>query len=133
MNKVIISIGSNIGNKFNNINKAVNLLKKKSKLTNSSFLYRTQPMYNIQQDEFLNGAIQIETDLNPFELLKDIKSIENNLGNNMYYKEEYRIIIEINQDKQIQTFYFIMIKKFKNKIYRYHIKKWMKDYLLYSH
>jgi len=41
MNKVIISIGSNIGNKFNNINKAVNLLKKKSKLTNSSFLYRT--------------------------------------------------------------------------------------------
>ena len=46
MNKILLSIGSNMGNKFENINNAVKKIKLYSKLINSSFLYKTKPMYN---------------------------------------------------------------------------------------
>ena len=39
MNKVFIGIGSNIGNKFKNINKSLSYLKNFSKIVDSSFIY----------------------------------------------------------------------------------------------
>lgn len=41
MNKILLAIGSNLGNKFKNINESLSYLKTFSKLTNSSFLYKT--------------------------------------------------------------------------------------------
>jgi 2-amino-4-hydroxy-6-hydroxymethyldihydropteridine diphosphokinase len=55
---------------------AVRLLKEKGQITNSSFLYETSPMYNTNQNNFLNAVVKYETNLEPKELLSFTQSIE---------------------------------------------------------
>ena len=76
MKKVFLSIGSNLGNRLHNFHVALKHLNSISKITNTSFLYKTAPLYNRQQDYFLNSTIQIETDLLPEVLLNALKQIE---------------------------------------------------------
>jgi dihydropteroate synthase/2-amino-4-hydroxy-6-hydroxymethyldihydropteridine diphosphokinase len=49
----------------------------------SSFLYRTAPMYLTDQPSFWNGAVQLETDLDPHHLLRRLKDIEADMGRNL--------------------------------------------------
>ncbi len=48
-------------------------------LAKSSF-FKTQPIGHTSQDWFVNGAIKIQTDLEPFCLLGSLKNIERRLG-----------------------------------------------------
>ena len=45
----------------------------------SSF-YRTPPWGDEQQDDFVNAVMQIDTSLDPFNLLQCMQSIENDMG-----------------------------------------------------
>ncbi|OAL18962.1 hypothetical protein AYO22_10291 [Fonsecaea multimorphosa] len=45
-----------------------------------SSLYETKPMYYDDQDPFLNGVCQVETSLEPLQLLDVLQAIENDLG-----------------------------------------------------
>jgi len=45
MKKVVIGIGSNLGNRIKYINGGINKLSKKGKILRTSFLYETKPMY----------------------------------------------------------------------------------------
>ena len=74
--KVLLSLGSNIPSRIHNINMAVRFLSEKGKITNSSFLYETCPMYNTNQNSFLNAVIKFETKLEPNQLLLFTQSIE---------------------------------------------------------
>ncbi|GAB7351187.1 hypothetical protein MBLNU459_g1631t1 [Dothideomycetes sp. NU459] len=49
-------------------------------ITRTSSLYETEPMYVEDQARFLNGACEIETTLQPIELLDRLQAIENKLG-----------------------------------------------------
>ena len=87
-NKAIIALGSNLGNRFNNISLATDLLRKINKVVKTSQLYLT-PSYNIdnhilpEENNFFNAAVQIETSLQCEELFQYCKAIErvNNLYN----------------------------------------------------
>ncbi|KAK2592838.1 trifunctional dihydropteroate synthetase [Conoideocrella luteorostrata] len=46
----------------------------------TSSLWETEPMYVLDQDRFLNGACEVETDLEPLDLLDQLQSIESDLG-----------------------------------------------------
>ena len=48
-------------------------------LRTSSF-YRTPPWGDEQQDDFINAVVQIETSLEPLNLLGELKTIENLMG-----------------------------------------------------
>jgi 2-amino-4-hydroxy-6-hydroxymethyldihydropteridine diphosphokinase len=75
---VLISIGSNLGNKRFNIENAVNQLKDNKILydiTVSSY-YLTEPVGVENQPEFLNAALIGKTSLGIYELLEFCKSIE---------------------------------------------------------
>ena len=74
-----IGIGSNLGNKEENIKKAVDLLKDKCKILKVSSLYKTEPVGYKNQDWFLNCAVKMNTNLEPKELLYFLKSIEKKL------------------------------------------------------
>ena len=78
---VYIGIGSNLGNREENCEKAINLLSQKGieVLKRSSF-YETEPRGVKEQPKFINAALEVETDLEPEELLKTIKGIETDLG-----------------------------------------------------
>ena len=79
MNNVYLGLGSNLGKRELNIKKAIELLKKKCKILKISSLYETEPVGYKNQDWFLNCVVNIETDLNPKELLISLQSIEEKL------------------------------------------------------
>lgn len=78
---VYIGIGSNLGNREENCEKAVTLLTRKGiKVIKRSSFYETEPWGVREQPKFINMAVEAETRLEPEELLKTIKEIESNLG-----------------------------------------------------
>jgi 2-amino-4-hydroxy-6-hydroxymethyldihydropteridine diphosphokinase len=83
--RVILAVGSNLGDRFQNIHTALQLLTQHdhSRLLSTSFLYQTAPMYVTEQPVFWNGAVALETELEPLQLLHEIKEIEASLGRNL--------------------------------------------------
>ena len=82
MNEVFLGIGSNIGDRFENIKECLNRinLNKFINHISSSNIYESYPMYNVNQRDFLNIVIKIETSLKPIELLKEMKKNESSMG-----------------------------------------------------
>ncbi|MFO7674004.1 MAG: 2-amino-4-hydroxy-6-hydroxymethyldihydropteridine diphosphokinase [Lutibacter sp.] len=75
-----LSLGSNQGNKLENLQQAVDLIAEKIGAINKiSALYKTES-WGFKSDDFLNICIQISTGLNPENLLKYIHEIEVLLG-----------------------------------------------------
>lgn len=79
---VYLGIGSNLGDRNANIDKALTFLKEHEdiKVVAVSTLIETEPVGGPEQGKFLNGAIKIDTDLLPLDLLTQLKMIERRLG-----------------------------------------------------
>ena len=82
MAKAFIGIGSNLGDKRGNCSNALNALAAKNEITllSASSLYYTEPYGDIEQDWFVNSVAKVETELNPFDFLKLLKTIEIEFG-----------------------------------------------------
>lgn len=80
-NTAYLSIGSNMGNKKENLLQAIALLEadEETMVTKQSAFIQTEPYGYTQQDEFLNGALEIKTLRSPEELLELIGQIEQKL------------------------------------------------------
>ena len=76
MKRVFLGIGSNLGHKVLNFNLAIEKLKTLGKVSATSFLYETAPLYETKQPSFLNAALMIETNLSPEEVLSRCQDIE---------------------------------------------------------
>jgi len=96
MSNVFISIGSNLGNKYQNITSAISKLKKLGKILKISSLYITSPLENENQPYFYNCVVEINTKLKPKELLKKIKEIEKNIGRKESKKRYQPRIIDLD-------------------------------------
>jgi 2-amino-4-hydroxy-6-hydroxymethyldihydropteridine diphosphokinase len=75
-----IGLGSNIGDRERNIRRAVELLGASVQVTAVSSLYCSEPVGRGDQEDFLNAAAQIETELAAPDLLSLCRSIEDRLG-----------------------------------------------------
>ena len=77
-----LGIGSNKGDRAANLEKALGLLRenKEIEILAVSDFVETDPVGNIHQGKFLNGALKIKTGLLPLELLSQLKMIERRLG-----------------------------------------------------
>ena len=81
VNIVYLGIGSNLGNKRRNIEKAKYLLEKNLvKIVKSSSIYETYAWPNKKHPKFYNIVIKIITKLKPINLFFTIKDIERKLG-----------------------------------------------------
>jgi len=82
MTQVLISAGSNEGDKFNYLASAVQQIKIRGLLSEIivSYFYQTEPVGVKGQNEFLNCAILGQSNLESGELLAQLKNIENTLG-----------------------------------------------------
>ena len=82
LNIAFIGVGSNVGNKIQNIKSAIELINKLSEtnVEKVSSIYETLPFGDVKQDNFFNTVIKISTTLNPKELFVELKSIEQKLG-----------------------------------------------------
>lgn len=79
---VYLSLGSNVDSKRENIKKALSLLDndKNIEVAHTSSLYETKPWGYIDQPNFYNCVSQINTNYEPIELLRLIKTIETKMG-----------------------------------------------------
>ena len=75
-----LGLGSNMGNRQGNLDKALDLLSQRLRVGQVSSIYDTEPVGNINQPRFLNLTCQISTRLAPTELLTLAKGIELKLG-----------------------------------------------------
>ncbi|MFO8052693.1 MAG: 2-amino-4-hydroxy-6-hydroxymethyldihydropteridine diphosphokinase [Candidatus Omnitrophota bacterium] len=93
MTDVFIGLGSNLGNRKKNIEKAIEKIAsiKETKIKKRSSLIETKP-HQAPGPNYLNGAIKIDTDLLPEELLDSLKKIETKLGRKRSFKNAPRMI-----------------------------------------
>lgn len=77
-----IGIGSNLGDRQGYIDRAIEILKNTAgiEVRRTSSIYETEPVSDVPQGRFLNGVIELKTDLTPRELLSATKAIEKALG-----------------------------------------------------
>lgn len=87
-----IALGSNLGDPEANVQQAIQLLAGLGKITKQSRLYRTAPWGVLDQPEFVNAVIQLETDLSPRQLLERTQDIEKQMGRETTYKWGPRLI-----------------------------------------
>ncbi|MDR2709068.1 MAG: 2-amino-4-hydroxy-6-hydroxymethyldihydropteridine diphosphokinase [Elusimicrobiota bacterium] len=81
MTKVFLGLGSNIGNRKENLFAALSFLESsnEAQIEKISSIYETSPI-GPKQKKFYNMVIEIFTSLNCFDLLKLIKDIEHEMG-----------------------------------------------------
>ena len=91
---VFIGLGSNQGEKIKNCEQAIKeiLTSEGDRLISRSSWYSTEPWGREDQDWFVNGVIQVSTDLCPDELLMKLKEIEKRLGRAQREKWGPRVI-----------------------------------------
>ncbi len=77
---VYLGLGSNMGNRQKNLEKALDLMRQRVNVILVSPTYDTEPVGNPDQPRFLNLTCQISTRLSPLELLTLTKGIESKLG-----------------------------------------------------
>ncbi|MDP2928839.1 MAG: 2-amino-4-hydroxy-6-hydroxymethyldihydropteridine diphosphokinase [Candidatus Omnitrophota bacterium] len=89
-----IGVGSNIGDRRKFIDSSIAELKKVRgiSVTRLSSIYETEPVSDIQQRKYLNGVVEIETDLDARVLLKELNRIEDKLGRKRTIKNAPRTI-----------------------------------------
>ena len=82
MGIVFLSLGSNIENRFENLKKALKVLKKSPKIeiTKTSSVYETEPWEVESPNWFLNLVIKAECKLAPLQLLDFLEESEKKLG-----------------------------------------------------
>ncbi len=80
--RAYLGIGSNIGDRESYLDMAIDELNNDlyTKVTQVSDFIETKPYGGVEQDDFLNGCVEIETLHTPEELLKLINDIENKAG-----------------------------------------------------
>ncbi len=80
--RAYIALGSNIGDTYGYLNMAVNKLDENRfcRVVRVSDFIVTKPYGGVEQDDFLNGALLLETLLEPHELLELVHEIEKEAG-----------------------------------------------------
>jgi 2-amino-4-hydroxy-6-hydroxymethyldihydropteridine diphosphokinase len=87
-----LSLGSNVGNRLDNIRRAVWLLGVSNRIASKSGVYETPPWGVESQPRFLNCCVGIETERQAAELLGDVKRMERDIGREARGKWEAREI-----------------------------------------
>jgi len=82
MERVFLGLGSNIGDRTDNITRACRLINEIEgvRLVCTSSMIETRPVGYEDQPDFINAAAEIETTLSPRELLAAVKDIERRMG-----------------------------------------------------
>lgn len=95
--QVYIALGSNLGNKKENFQEALGRLAKlpDTKIIKESSLYESEPLGD-SKEWYVNGVIEIETELKPDALLNKFKNIERAMGRKKVRKRWGARIIDID-------------------------------------
>ena len=80
MKKITLSLGSNIGDRKNNLKLCIKLLNRRLRISKTSNIYETEPWGNLKHKPYLNLVIEVVSGLNSYSILKFTKEIEREMG-----------------------------------------------------
>ncbi len=104
MAKVLLGLGSNVGEPLDNLHEAISRLSDICLISRISSVYKSEPVGFADQDWFLNCAVSVETSLTPEELLDRILQVEIAMGRTRTVRNGPRTIdidILLYDDRQI--------------------------------
>ena len=102
---VYLGLGSNMGDRQANLEKALDYLAQKLRMGSISPVYDTEPMGNTEQPRFLNLVCEVFTKVPPEVLLALAKGIESKMGRKGKHNDPRPIDIDIllYGDRVIET------------------------------
>lgn len=81
MNTVYLSLGSNLGDRFQSIRSAISLISQQAgNVTKTSSFYESEPLGFSSTEYFINVCIELHTHFSSEELLRKTQIIEHELG-----------------------------------------------------
>lgn len=80
MSVAYLGLGTNLGDRRENLRRAIEIIATKMCVWQQSSLYETAAWGYTDQPDFLNQVVQVETDLTPLRLLNFLKKTEIELG-----------------------------------------------------
>ena len=81
MNTVFLGLGTNLGNREENLEKALSRIKEAiGPVIGSSSVYETEPWGFEAEEQFFNMVVKVNTGLRPAVLMEEILNIESFLG-----------------------------------------------------
>jgi 2-amino-4-hydroxy-6-hydroxymethyldihydropteridine diphosphokinase len=80
MYRVYLGLGSNLGDRMENLSKAVSYIGEIAGLVSISSVYETEPVGMADETNFLNMAVAVDTADDPPLLLVKLKKIEKQMG-----------------------------------------------------
>lgn len=82
MQHVLISLGSNVGDRLVYLRKALKEISRidRTRVRAVSSVYETEPVGVKEQPDFLNAAAELESDLDPVSLFRELKKVERRIG-----------------------------------------------------
>ena len=93
MTVVYLALGSNVGNREENLREAERRLRHLAiSVKQVSSIYETAPVDYLDQPWFLNSVLEAETDLPPHELLRRMREIESAMGSQKPFAKGPRLI-----------------------------------------
>ena len=98
MAEVYIGLGSNLGDRLENIKNALSQLTllPKTALIGISSVYESDPKYKEDQGKFFNAVAEVKTELDPILLLMKLKNIEEQLGRNFNTERNGPRVIDLD-------------------------------------
>lgn len=107
--KLFLSLGSNLGNKEDNIEQAIALINSKiGSVVRRSNLYATEPVGFVSDNSFVNVVVEVYTKLPVYRVLKITQRIEKQLGRQ--YKSKNGIYRDRTIDIDLLTYSNLTIR-----------------------
>jgi 2-amino-4-hydroxy-6-hydroxymethyldihydropteridine diphosphokinase len=91
-----VALGSNLESAFGdreaNLREAVERIGGLGAVQSVSTFYDTEPVGYLEQPRFLNGALVLETDLDPLDLIRGLLAVEHDMGRERVIAKGPRVI-----------------------------------------
>lgn len=91
-----VALGSNLESRFGdreaNLREAVGRIGGLGAVQSVSTFYDTEPVGYLEQPRFLNGALLLETDLEPLDLIRGLLAVEHGMGRERIIAKGPRVI-----------------------------------------
>lgn len=92
LNKAYLGLGSNLGDRQNNLVQALQQMKAQIAVEEVSSFYETEPVGYLDQPRFINAVCRVSTGLSPQELFHFLKRIERRMGRQSAFRNAPRPI-----------------------------------------
>lgn len=94
MKQAFVALGSNLDSPASHIKSALAALNSiaNTQLVRSSSLYRTAPVGYVDQPDFINAVAELQTSLQPLELLQALMEIEAHFGRVRTFRNAPRVL-----------------------------------------